>query len=372
MTDFLIRLAQRTLGLAPVVQPRIASRYAPAVEVMMANDYDLSISSNVEPASKSSTAPEQFATTQPSTEALNVPISQPPSLAAPELPLAQSQETIPSASPFTTPFANPEQNSPLVTPQTSDQTTPDLSLDSENNASVAQTETSVPNIHPSQPLKSAEPELPLAQSQETISSPSPFTTPFSNPEQNSPLVTPQTSDQTTLNSSLDAENNASVAQTKTSFTNFLDAPRNTSENLLSSSHPPFSSPFSPQSLKQSELKQQVSSVRLPLVPPTTINSSNSSSPPLVNAQEVSIEVPSVNQQNRISPELTSTKSSPGRSSSASAQAIKQPEPIVEVRIGRIEVRGIQPTTSKSRPKSTPSTPALSLSDYLNQRDGGKK
>jgi hypothetical protein len=53
------------------------------------------------------------------------------------------------------------------------------------------------------------------------------------------------------------------------------------------------------------------------------------------------------------------------------QAESQPSPTIEVTIGRIEVRGIQPEPSpKSQGrKSTKKSPALSLSDYLKQRDG---
>ncbi len=53
------------------------------------------------------------------------------------------------------------------------------------------------------------------------------------------------------------------------------------------------------------------------------------------------------------------------------QAEFQPPPTIEVTIGRIEVRGIQPepSTNTQRRKSTKKSPGLSLSDYLKQRDG---
>jgi len=47
MTDFLFRLAQRTLGVAPLLQPTIASMFAPGTE--MVSDYALNESSDEEP-----------------------------------------------------------------------------------------------------------------------------------------------------------------------------------------------------------------------------------------------------------------------------------------------------------------------------------
>ncbi|MEA5593285.1 hypothetical protein, partial [Rivularia sp. UHCC 0363] len=53
------------------------------------------------------------------------------------------------------------------------------------------------------------------------------------------------------------------------------------------------------------------------------------------------------------------------------QAEFQPSATIQVTIGRIEVRGIQPEQSPKPQgrKSTQKSPALSLSDYLKQRDG---
>jgi hypothetical protein len=46
------------------------------------------------------------------------------------------------------------------------------------------------------------------------------------------------------------------------------------------------------------------------------------------------------------------------------------EPVVQVTIGRIEVRAVQPSPP-SRLRAPRPRPKLSLSDYLRERDGGR-
>jgi hypothetical protein len=48
-----------------------------------------------------------------------------------------------------------------------------------------------------------------------------------------------------------------------------------------------------------------------------------------------------------------------------------PAPIVEVTIGRVEVRAVQAAQPAIKPKSVPSAPALSLEAYLSQQQGSK-
>jgi hypothetical protein len=306
MTDFLTRLAQRTLGLTPVVQPQIASRYVPAAEVMIANDYISSAPSNLEPASTSATAPEQVITAQTPTESLHV--------------------------------------------------------------------------HTSPSLSSAEPRLPLAQMETTISSPTPLINSFSNSEQNSSLVTSDASSPKTFPSGFGRNNN-----TETSLTGSLEPPKNHSEHSPSSSQPPFApAANSPENSPDDFLppsNKGFKSQSNPLLPKSPIRPeqklelppaiANSSSLPLVNIQEANIRSTLVTQDGSKQSGFPSTQSSLVQLSSSATTPIKQPEPTIEIRIGRIEVRGLQPKPSKPHPKSTPAAPALSLSDYLNQRDGGK-
>jgi hypothetical protein len=237
-----------------------------------------------------------------------------------------------------------------------------------------------------------------------------------------PQIPFESSSQTVLYSNLETKNTLSIAPTEPSFLSSLNATQNDLEHLPSPSQLTLSSPTSsserlvkstpllpqqnleiqavspmseraeppqlipspsfkepsssppPQSLKQPEQDPQVRSARLPLVPPAI---AHSSSIPLVKGQEISIGQetsagsPWITLENRTQTEFASTQSSLVHLSSSITQPINQPEPEIEVRIGRIEVRGIPPTTLKPRSKSTSSTPALSLSEYLNQRDGGK-
>ncbi|MCI0698652.1 hypothetical protein L0337_42475 [candidate division KSB1 bacterium] len=47
-------------------------------------------------------------------------------------------------------------------------------------------------------------------------------------------------------------------------------------------------------------------------------------------------------------------------------------PTIRVNIGRIEVRAITQPSAQPRPKRTRSGPALSLEDYLKQRNGRQR
>lgn len=310
MADFLTRLVQRTLGLASVVQPRIASPYAPAAEVITASDDAFSSSSNVRASSEP--PPEPFATTLTST---NVYIDQTLRSAAPGA----------SPLPLIAPLSNPEETSSLTTPETSSQTTLHSSLRMGNNPSVTSIELP-PTSSLEAPQNHSEPLPAFSQL--------PFP-PITNSSENRsvPLLPQQ---------SLESQVAPSTDEIKP-------------QQLSSSSNLGKNSSSSPPSLNQPELKPQASAVRLPIAPPAIPHSS----------------LPLVNQQNRIPPGLVSTQTPLVSSSSAITQPINQPEPLIEVRIGRIEVRRIQPATAQPRPRSTPSAPALSLSDYLNQREGGK-
>jgi|GEM_PF-2194947 len=293
MTDFLTRLAQRTLGLASVVQPRLASCYAPASEVMMEN------------------TPDQWVTPQPSTEA--------PDVLIPQIPSESSSQTVP--------YSN---------------------LETKNTLSIAPTE---PFFLSSLNVPQNDLEHLSSPSQPTLSSPT------------------NSSERLVKSTSLLPQQNLEIQAV--SPTGERSEPQQLSP---SSSFKETSSSPPPQSLKQPEQDPQVRSAHIPLVP---LANAHSSSIPLVKGQETSIGQetgtgsPWVTLENRTQTEFAFTQSSLVHLPLSTTQPIKQPEPDIEVRIGRIEVRGIQPTMLKPHSKSTSSTPALSLSDYLNQRDGGK-
>jgi hypothetical protein len=58
--------------------------------------------------------------------------------------------------------------------------------------------------------------------------------------------------------------------------------------------------------------------------------------------------------------------------SSRAEESETPEPIVRVSIGRIEVRAVFPEQPQRQPAPLPRSSALSLSEYLKQRDGGMR
>jgi hypothetical protein len=57
---------------------------------------------------------------------------------------------------------------------------------------------------------------------------------------------------------------------------------------------------------------------------------------------------------------------------SSLQAEIKPQPLIRVTIGRIEVRAVSPPVPAPRPSTPRPAPALSLQEYLEQRDGGKR
>jgi len=61
----------------------------------------------------------------------------------------------------------------------------------------------------------------------------------------------------------------------------------------------------------------------------------------------------------------------GRQSSR-VEAPEATAPTVRVSIGRIEVRAVFPEQPQRQPPPLPRNPALSLSEYLKQRDGGMR
>lgn len=303
MTDFLTRLAQRTLGLAPVVQPRIASRYAPSAEGLIAGDDVSSAPSHLESTSDSRTTSGQVVTAQTPTELLNAYRSPFSSSSEFRLPLTQIETTIASLKPLIHSVPNAEQNSSLTT---SNPKTSPSDFDKTNNPNTSLIDSS--KIH----------------------------------ENHSKHLT--SSSQV---SSLSAERSL-VNKTK-------DFP-----TLISKDFESQSAHFLPQSLIQPEQKAQIHPANLPLVPPATTKSSSIPS----GIQEANIKSTLVIQDDG--------KPSSVHFPSSVVSSITQPEPTIEIRIGRIEVRGIQPETTKPRPKSTSVAPALSLNDYLHKRDGGKQ
>jgi len=64
--------------------------------------------------------------------------------------------------------------------------------------------------------------------------------------------------------------------------------------------------------------------------------------------------------------------SPHAEPEAARQAAAPPAPIIKVSIGRIEVRALAPPPPSPRARPKPSGSALTLNDYLKQRDEGKR
>jgi hypothetical protein len=329
MTDFLLRLAQRTLGLTPVVQPRIASRYGPVDTMMGANDHISNIAPDLEPTSGAVTTLEGSQGAQPIS---NAPLS----------PVKSSNQTLSYSNWFLVP------SSPS-------------SLDVNQYDSPLLPSTSQPPS--SSPINSVESLVKNIQ------------------------IAPQ---QSLLNQA--------VIPTREEV--------ETQQLLRPSFHvgQPSASPLLPSSIEAFGQTPQVHPVHLPLISPTI---ENLPSPPWNNDQKASIaeksglSSPSItvgdmaaatyngvemsqnaeetvdrlepvqgrlsDQSSTIPPVFTSTH----RLSASITRPIRELEPAIEVRIGRIEVRGMPPVLPKQQTRSIPSTPALSLSDYLNQRDGGR-
>ena len=59
-------------------------------------------------------------------------------------------------------------------------------------------------------------------------------------------------------------------------------------------------------------------------------------------------------------------------SDISLESAPQPQQVVRVTIGRIDVRAVMPSPPPQYPAHPPSLPALSLDDYLKQRSGGSR
>jgi hypothetical protein len=311
MTDFLTRLAQRTLGLAPVVQPRLASRYAPAAEIVI------------------ETLPEALATPESS--------SQPSSQL-----LTEAQDI----------------SLPLRYPESLSRTAPDATLNTQNNLTTNNTILIPPPLSP----LSASSEVSRKDSEPLPSSSQPGISSLANSSKNS-----------VESAALLPQQNLEVQAISPTGGLVEPQPLNPAANLPVSNLPasnlkePSATP-EPQTLPQTEQKPQSLSPYLPLVPPAT---ASSSSQPWSNGQEPSMGSPLVTLKSPTQPASAPTPSSLARLSSLITHPVQKPEPDIEVRIGRIEVRGIQPATPKVRSRATPPTPALSLNDYLNQRDGGK-
>lgn len=309
MTDFLTRLAQRTLRSAPVVQPRIASLYAPAIEVTISDDQAFSPSpfTAVDPTSESTSVTAELITTPTTPESWNArssPISNSENLRLPLPPIdAPSLSELPLINPLVTNAG-----------QTSSPVTPDTWQDFTSNSSIGQ------------------------NSDPAISS---LIDPFEEPRNNfenyrSPIAanssTPSTRE-TNQNPSLTQSNSENQPA-------LLNQPSSTTE-----------------------------SNRLPLVPPI---GSDLSAPSRTDLPEFTPAIPPQQQSDSRSPAVDSPPASLLRAASTAMQSIPQPEPIIEIQIGRIEVKTTPSEPAKSKPKTASAAPALSLSDYLNQREGGKK
>jgi hypothetical protein len=214
----------------------------------------------------------------------------------------------------------------------------------------------------------------------------------------SPLVTnvDQTSSPVTLDTLQDFTSNSSNGQNSDPATSPLidpfEEPRNNFENSRSRSISGGESPVAiAANLSTRETKQNPSLTqsnsdnqptpllnqpsptteanRLPLVPPI---GSDLSAPSRTDLPEFTPAIPPQQQSNRRSPEVDSPPASLLRAASTAMQSSPQPESIIEIQIGCIEVKTTPSEPAKSRPKTASATPALSLSDYLNQREGGKK
>ncbi|MBD2080937.1 hypothetical protein [Leptolyngbya sp. FACHB-17] len=293
MTHFLTRLAQRTLGLAPVVQPRLVSRYAPVDEVILDATPTLS--------TPSQRAIEELQVRQTSLEvnleinnlinhqinnSTNSQISNSPSLNLTESPITDSS------------YVPQNDSTPPTTPVQS-------------------------TAAPAYPVVNQAPLLPQQ-----------------------PVV---------------------VQETIAPLNERLDPPQFSPNSSLVEP----STDVSPQAVKPSEQLSQVRAAQRPLVPPTLVDLSSPPSETTIE-RETTIAVPLVNLQAPTLTELTAPPASV-RHLTASLPQPSQPseDTVIEVRIGRIEVRSTPASIAKPRTKSTSTTPALSLSDYLNQRDGGK-
>lgn len=312
MTDFLTRLAQRALGIAPTVQPRHAYHYAPATEVMMPPPLDsLTVT---QPA----TAPDSFAS-----QVISETSAHSESLLVSSTDQRLAEFPHPSV-PVSDREANPEINYPAL-------------------------------IHPTAPTSSASPRLPQPTS-ETLSAPA-----------SSPVLA-------SVDASTSSVKHAPFPPQQNLEHHTVSPANQTVESAqfkppASLEHPPsfFVEHPLPPSLHTNLLQAEQPQARALLASPVVTTTVTL---PLVNVQPINLPS-SVTPNGGTRPELTVNQTAPSRLPSPMTPSSHHSEPTIEVRIGRIEVREVQPTSSKRRSQSTPTTPALSLSDYLNQRDGGK-
>ena len=74
----------------------------------------------------------------------------------------------------------------------------------------------------------------------------------------------------------------------------------------------------------------------------------------------------------MAPIRTATTARHSAGNSAAADGLPA-APTIEITIGRVEVRAVQPPAPAPRPKTTsPHAPALSLEEYLRNQNGGRR
>lgn len=402
MDDFLSRLADKSLGLTAVIQPRPVSLFEPAPTSADSPVAPLIPTIETETNAPSPPVNEELAVT---TEAVRSPQMALP----PETPLPTPQETIPLPKTMAAELAEPQllPETPPPTPQ-----------ETIRPPKIVATELVAPQVaeiqRPLPAMQEGDSSSLPAVSEPTHQSPSkkniPPPTQTDSDSLPLPVISPRVVEKVaTLNPELPPEEAAQIEPSVSIETTAVSTPviqrivatppplliENTTAMPDSPPALPIIKPMpveptitSPISVEQSQPHPRESSNPSPLTPPTIRPTS-----PLVKSHDPTIAVqPVPARQQYDEPELpepirpeTTIISPPPAATAVIQPAItlyQEPErqtavspaptPTVAVRIGRIEVRAAPPPSPAAPPtKKQPAAPlVMSLDDYLRQRENG--
>ena len=324
MSDFLTRLAARTLEITPVLQPKLASLFSPVQTELGEAPSGMSefvISDTTPIRSETLLDTSSSSSPTPSPPSARLVPQQTPS-AHPPLPLTGLPRQ-----PISAPTSMPPARS-LAQPE----------------------EPPMPQVGPSAPLISQDV---LAAMLSAIAQ-QPRRSLFPLPDPSSTVVPP-------TNGLINLPSGSSISSTPP-------------HSLSPSPHPPISSSFPaipaqqilPKRSRPPELPQQVLSAEpAEINGDRTVPSPPNFSPGLLPLNPPLPEIP----QSLVQPNLTPHFPLPIPTPHSPPPT--PPPPTIQVTIGRIEVRVAPPTALPKRSKSTQAVPALSLQDYLKQRQGGQ-
>ena len=332
MSDYLTRLVERSLGLAPRIEPLIASINAPS-DHMLREEVELSAASESSPAAKIETLPQDRPGVAVDAPAVETPsrtedrlprASSPPSESQAEIPIEeksddriQPAELYPGVPSQQTPSASrPEAVEITATPPDLSplpRTTPIVSHGMAQN--VVQPEIVEPLVRAESPMESQGKTPPVIR-----------------PE----IVKPQIIDR--VEAAAPAEESPSLPRPA------ITASKKTTQPAI---QPEIISPLAPAATPLLPVVES-SATEPSLLPNGTTTASNKTAQPAVQPEIISPLKPAA------APFLPARATSPDE------------PPAIHVTIGRVEVRAIMPAPATPKAAS-PAAPKLSLKEYLKQR-----